>query len=176
MEKLRQALTSTEQLSAPVPRALGYRAILQGRLGAPKVYNRELRNPVWAPEMEASINRFLSPERLRELPGLSHSVECRSSTCNLILRASSELQQRLDASYPVQKRPTAVAIEFIKRFGPPGPAMRETVLPDKSVAIAFAFDDDGMDPNAYEEWQKKVAAVARANIEAARVQTTTPAR
>ncbi len=168
MRRLRALLTSTAQLEADLPAPLAFEEIKARRAGPLNAYNRELRHPIWAPAMEASVGTFLEQAVARHLPGLRWDVECRTSSCRVTLRPSAELDRRLSEKYGPSKRPFAIFGELIDLVGFLGRTMRETLMEDGSVSVVFAFDASGMPPDGYRHWQKRGAEITAANLAAAR--------
>jgi hypothetical protein len=164
MLRLRGLLTSPQQLEAVVPEPLAFQEIKARKANPPNVYNRELRNPIWAPAMEAAVSTFLRDVVVEHFPGLTTEVECRTSTCRVTLRASEQLAGRLNEKYPPNRRDFAIVLELSGAIGPLGRVLRETMMEDGSVSIVFAFDADGMVPGGYRGWQKRVTDKTRANL------------
>jgi hypothetical protein len=163
MQRLRALLTVREQLEAAVPAPLGFEEIKAARASPSQAYNRELRNPIWAPAMEASVSTFLEDVAAQTLPGLAFEVECRTSTCRATLEPGEELARRMREKYP-GKGALGIFVEFMNVAGPLGRVLRETMMEDGRVAIVFAFDTNGMPPQHYRDWQRRVAEKTRANL------------
>jgi hypothetical protein len=163
MQRLRALLTDRKQLEAAVPAPLGFKEIKAGRASPPQAYNRELRNPIWAPAMEESVSAFLNDVAAQRLPGLAFEVECRTSTCRATLEPCEGLASRMRQKYP-GKGAFGIFLEFQDVAGPLGRVLRETLLEDGRVSIVFAFDTNGMPPRDYRAWQRRVAEKTRANL------------
>lgn len=172
MFRLRALLTSREQLEAAVPAPLAFQEIEARKANPLQAYNRELRNPLWAPAMEEDVATFLEGVVEETFPGLTTEVECRTSSCRVTLQVTEGLAGRLSEKYPPDKRAFAIVLELTDVIGPLGRVLRETMMEDGSVSIVFAFDADGMVPGRYGEWQKRVTDKTRANIARARAAAT----
>jgi hypothetical protein len=118
MVRLRALLTSREQLEAVVPAPLAFQEIKARKASPLKAYNRELRNPIWAPAMEEDVSTFLEEVVAESFPGLTTEVECRTSTCRVTLQVSEELSGRLSEKYPPDKRAFAIVRELTDVIGP----------------------------------------------------------
>jgi hypothetical protein len=164
MDALRQRLTTSEQLEATVPAPLGCRIIIEERVSPLRVYNRELRNPSWAPLMEESILAVVSTTLLAKHPGVAVDVECRTSLCRLTFAVPDDLAERLGREHPAYTPALAIVGELMKTIGPPGRTLREVPMDDGRVSIVFALDGSGMRPKDYAAWQQRVTELTRANM------------
>jgi hypothetical protein len=166
MRRVREILTSSEQLSAAVPQPLALRAVLGAGVSPLRAYNRELRNPVWAPAMESGVREALAEELARQLPGVSLDIECRTSICRATIEAEPEVERQIKDRYPSGKRDFALASELLERVGPLGRTQREAILESGRPAIVFALDERGIDPAGYRAWRRGVWEQTEANLRA----------
>jgi hypothetical protein len=164
MDALRHRLTTSDQLEAPIPAPLGCRIIIEQGISPLRVYNREMRNPNWAPLMEESIRAVLSATLLAKHPGLAVDVECRTSLCRLTFSVPDDLAERLGREHPGSTPNLAIVAELMETTGPPGRTLREVLMDDGRVSIVFALDGRGMRPKDYAAWQQRVTQLTQANI------------
>jgi hypothetical protein len=134
-----------------------------------EIYDREARDPVWAPQMEATIRSDIE-SNLASL-GLSdtavRSLECRSSSCRISVgfeREDAEAGSRRGAVHPVELlfvsgghlASTEVDVEPRGRTMP-GADPTVAVLPDGSYekTMILLFGKEEVDPASYRRWRSE---------------------
>ncbi len=137
-----------------------------------ELFDREARDPVWAPAMERAIRSELTANLARlKLPGTTiHALECRKSSCRMEMDFHAEDVQRAQAGGAIHpgellimtgghlaSLETDVPVEGGRTMN--GADESVAVLPDGSFrkTVVLTFGDADIDPRQYGAWREASA-------------------
>jgi hypothetical protein len=148
------------------PDPAAYRVLMATKSRPRDLYNAEQRHPTWAPAMEAKLERRFGPELAARWPGLKlEQIECRTSSCQVVVSLTEELVATADARHrsdPVRV-PEGVMSQISTETGPF--ATLTNRLPDRGQPLretyVFVFGDEDIDPLDYDIWVARELAQVR---------------